>query len=378
MKIVTAPDRTPAREKLLTARRELSEALIERDGEIDLVLTALICQEHALLIGRPGTAKSLLLDALLRWTGGRRFTALLSKFTTPDELFGPVSLAGLKEDRYRRVTAGKLPEADLAFLDEVFKAGPAVLNTLLRLLNERVFEDGDGSLVRAPLLLCVAASNEWPDPQEGGKELAAVFDRFLFRRAVRPVVSQAGRRRLLWGGDHAPRLSTAVTPAELRQATAEALALPWSDEAKDALEAVLRELAKEGVMPGDRRQYKAVSAARAFAYLCGADGVEPEHLEALADVLWDDPAEQPDACARVIARVANPPGMRVGRLLLECEEVLAGCDTRDLARAAAASAKLGEIEKALGRLGGDERAERARAYVREQARLLKLASLESL
>src|SRR3954454_7182318 len=166
MKLVK-PAACPVQEKFVQARRELSEALVERDQEVDVVLTALVCHEHPLLVGPPGTAKSLLLDALLRWTSGTRFTALLTKFTTPDEVFGPVSLRGLKEDQYRRVTAGRLPEAHLAFLDEVFKASSALLNTLLRVLNERLFDNGDGTPVRVPLLLCLAASNEWPDPQEG-------------------------------------------------------------------------------------------------------------------------------------------------------------------------------------------------------------------
>jgi MoxR-like ATPase len=314
----------------------------------------------------------------MAWTSGRRFTALLTRFTTPDELFGPVSLKALKEDRYRRVTTGKLPEADLAYLDEVFKGSSAVLNTLLRLLNERVFEDGDGSLVKVPLLLCVGASNEWPDSQDGGKELAAAFDRFLFRRSVRPILSQAGRQRLLWTADHTPRLSTRVTPDEVRRARAEALALPWGADAREALEAVLRELAREGIRPGDRRQFKAVSAARAYAWLCGADQVKPEHLEILASVLWDDPAEQPEVCARVIAKIANPPGMRVSGLLLEVEQVLASTDVKVLAQAATAAAKLAEIDKQLSAIKGDGRAERARVYVREQVRKLKLASIEAI
>jgi MoxR-like ATPase len=166
----TAP--STVRDKFAATRRELCDALIERDEEIDLVLTALVCNEHALLVGNPGTAKSLLLDSLMRWTSGRRFTALLTKFSSPEELFGPISVQGLKEDKYRRVTAGKLPEAHLAYLDEIFKASSAILNTLLRVLNERVFEDGDGALAEVPLLLCVASSNEWPDPQEGGRALS--------------------------------------------------------------------------------------------------------------------------------------------------------------------------------------------------------------
>src|SRR5205823_1979953 len=135
----------PLQEKFTTMRRELSTALIERDEEIDLVLTALIAQEHVLLVGQPGCGKSLLLDSVMKWMHGRRFSILFTKFTCPEEVVGPISIAGLKEDKYRRVTTGKLPEAELAFLDEAFKGSSAILNTLLRILNERVFENGDGT-----------------------------------------------------------------------------------------------------------------------------------------------------------------------------------------------------------------------------------------
>src|SRR5207302_4894793 len=151
-------------------------------------------------------AKSLLLDALVRWLRGRRFSIPLNRFTVPEEVLGPISVSGLKADVYRRVTAGKLPEADLAFLDEVFKASSAILNVLLKILNERTYEVGDGTTVKIPLKLCVAASNEWPSP-ETGKELAALFDRFLLRKSVRPILTVAGRKRLLWDRDHTPTLS---------------------------------------------------------------------------------------------------------------------------------------------------------------------------
>src|SRR5439155_23963730 len=97
------PELCPLQEKFLTTRRELSAALIERDEEVDLVLTALVAQEHPLLVGPPGTAKSLLLDSLMQLMHGKKFTVLLTKFSTPEELFGPISVAGLKEDKYRRI-----------------------------------------------------------------------------------------------------------------------------------------------------------------------------------------------------------------------------------------------------------------------------------
>jgi MoxR-like ATPase len=371
-----APSR--AHGKFADARHAMSAALVERGDEIDLVLTALVCREHPLLVGPPGCAKSMLLDSLMSWMGGRRFTALLTKYTVPEELFGPVSLSGLKEDRFVRVTSGRLPEADGCFLDEVFKASSAILNTLLRILNERTFDAGDGVAKPVPLRICVAASNEFPNEGEGGRELNALWDRFLLRKVVRPVATAAGRDRLLWSDIRPPEFAGHVTPDELDEAHDEATSLPWSPDGKEALEAVLRELAREGIRPGDRRQRKSVMAARSYAWLCGADEVRPEHLEILQHCLWDDPGEQPLKCAQVIAKVANPPGMRVSGLLMECEEVLAGVEPRDLAKAATATAKLSEIDRKLSALGKDARAEKARAHVKEQIRRLKLASIEAV
>src|SRR5205814_6453147 len=120
-----------------------------------------------------------------------------------------------------------------------------------------------------------------------------------------------------------------------------------------------------------------VGVVRAFAYLNGADEVRPEHLEVAQCCLWDDPQEQPQKVAQVIAKIANPTGMRVTQLLLEVESVLAATDVRNLADAAKAAAKLGEVEKQLGSLPGNGRVEKARSYVKDQLRKLKLASIEA-
>jgi MoxR-like ATPase len=364
--------------KFLTTRQELSSTLIERDEEIDIVLTSLLCQEHPLLIGPPGSGKSLLLDSLLTWMHGNRFSILLTKFSVPEELFGPISVVGLKEDRYERITTGKLPQADLAFVDEIFKASSAILNTLLRILNERTFEKGDGTAVKVPLKMCVAASNEWPHSQDGGKEMNALFDRFLLRKSVRPILSASGRQRLLWDRDHTPELSTTITPAELEEAHNSVKKVFWTTAAKEAMGTILQELSKEGIQPGDRRQYKSVTAAQAFAYLHGSDRVEPDHLEILAHILWDDPVEQPEKVAQIIARIANPTSMRVNQLLLEVEQILNMTDVKQLAQAATATTKLQEIDKQLTGLKGNDRVEKARLYVKGQIKKVRLGSMDAI
>ena len=128
--------------------------------------------------------------------------------------------------------------------------------------------------------------------------MAVTFPRASVRKGL--------RQRLLWHRDHTPRLSTSITPAEVDQAHADALRLPWTDQSKEMLEEVLRELAREGIQPGDRRQFKSVAAAQGFAYLCGGERVEPEHLEVLAHTLWDDPQEQPEKTHPQEPRVGHP------------------------------------------------------------------------
>lgn len=362
--------------KFAATRRELSGSLIERDDEADLVLTAMVCGEHCLLVGPPGTGKSLLLDSIMRWMKASRFSILLTKFTTPEEVFGPVSVIGLKNDQYRRVTTGMMPEADVCFADEIFKASSAILNTLLRMLNEREFTNG-GQTIKVPLRLAVAASNEWPGEQEGGKELGALFDRFLFRKKVRPIQTHGGRQRLLWVRNHLPQLSTSLTPAELDQARNEAAALPWTQHAQEALEEILRQLHTEGIVPGDRRQFKAVAAAQAFAWLSGAAQVEPQHLEVLAHVLWDDPAEQPEKCGKIVAKIANPVGTLVTERLMEAERILATADPKSPAVVAKACDQLTEIGKSLLEHQGDPRADKARDYLRDRLTKLRAASMDA-
>lgn len=169
------------RRKTEAAIAALEARFLEREELIRLVLLGVLAGENVLLIGPPGTAKSQLARAVSGLFGGKGwFEYLLTRFTTPDEVFGPVSLQELKQDRYVRQTEGYLPTARFAFLDEIFKSGSAILNALLSLLNERVYYNGRDKQA-APLLCLIAASNELPDDSEG---LAALYDRFLIRYEV--------------------------------------------------------------------------------------------------------------------------------------------------------------------------------------------------
>lgn len=170
----------------------LESGLVERRQVLRLSLLGALAGEHTLLIGPPGTAKSALARRIhLAFRGARYFERLLTRFTVPEELFGPLSIRALEEDRYERHVAGFLPDAEVAFIDEVFKANSAILNALLTLLNEREFDNGAGRL-RCPLISVIGATNQVPEDEVA----EAFFDRFLLRLVVGPV-SAEGFRALL-------------------------------------------------------------------------------------------------------------------------------------------------------------------------------------
>ena len=369
-------DTLTVRDKFAAVRRELGEALIERTEEIDLLLTSLIAGEHLLLVGPPGCGKSLLIDSLMRWTHGSKFSCLLNRFSMPEELLGMYSLSELKLDKFVRITTNKLPESQYVFLDEIFRASPAILNVLLKLLNEKVFDKGDGVARRVPLEICLGAANDWPSGDEG-KSLGALVDRFMLRKSVAPISSMAGRQKLLWD-NKPPEFSTSLTSSELTAARLDAQGLPWSKEAKQALESVLDELARQGVRPSDRRQYKSISVVQAYAWLNGSDEVLPEHLEVLQHVLWTDHAEEASKVRAVIMTIAAPISMKVNGLISEIEQILAGVNPKDLGATATAASKLSEIQKSLKAMKENPKALAALAYVKDQITQLRLKSLDSI
>jgi MoxR-like ATPase len=372
---------SPIQAKFQTALKEIADKLIERDEVVPLFLVGLICHEHVCIQGPPGTAKSLLADSVLSFVDAPVYSELMMKDTPAEAVFGPLDIPLLTgqttgKSEYVRLVDGYLPAAVGAFLDEVFKSGPAVLNRLLKIMNERRFRN-KGQMLSVPLISLFSASNEWPNDQEGGKELAAFMDRYLLRANIESVRSPAGRQRLLWTRDHVPQLSVRVTEAELRQAKKEAQALPWEPKAKDTLTTILQALNKEGIVPGDRRQYKAVDVAAANAYLNGATQVDTEHLEILQHVLWVDPVEQPRKAAEIITKLANPLGSQIAALLLEAQTIVEGTNPGDLQESIIGTKKLEEIGKKLNKLKKTDKQKNALDFVEQSVRDLRMAAMQA-
>src|SRR6185295_7186819 len=230
------------RDVLRTIREELQQLFLERTALIDGALIALLAAQHMLVIGPPGTAKSMLADEICRrLTGARYFQWLMTRFTTPEELFGAVSLKALEQDDYRRLTTHKLPEAHIAFLDEVFKASSSILNTILTIMNERRFHNGR-EVVEVPLLTLFAASNELPEEDE----LLALHDRFLLRFVVDYVEEDFRFLKLLQARPPAARTTLALD--DLAAARAEVAALQVPGHVLRAVTDLRRELRRKDVV----------------------------------------------------------------------------------------------------------------------------------
>lgn len=328
--------RDPKGDGLRARFTALGEALrgrfIERDDLVDAALAALVAGQHLLIIGPPGTAKSQLAGALCAAIeGARGFDWLLTRFTTPEELFGPVSLAALEQDRYERLTAGKLPEAHVVFLDEVFKASSAILNALLTVLEERRFHNGPRA-VEVPLVTLIGASNELPEEEA----LHALYDRFMLRVVVDYIEQDFRFMQLLTLGEPPP-LPT-VRLAELAAARRAAAALELDGQLLRDLPTLRTRLKEQGVVASDRRWRKALGVLRASAWLGGRAKAGEADLPLLRHVLWSDPDER-DAVAAALDGLVAAEQIRMRALVFQARalaEYPAATGDDDEARARAA------------------------------------------
>ena len=268
----------------------LNKGLIERETPLKLALLSALAGEHTLLLGAHGTAKSVLAQRLhLAFKEGDYFERLLTRFSVPEELFGPLSIKSLENDRYQRLTKHYLPSSTIAFIDEIFKANSAILNSLLTILNERQFDNGD-TRVTIPLVSVVAASNELPEDAS----LAALYDRFLCRYQVERVSSERFAELLNLNDAEleAPNEKDQLTIAGVFEIQQQASQLSLSNEVMELLQALRLYVESIPLYISDRRWRKAVKLLKVAAYTNGKNSVGIWDCWLLQHCLWDEPEQK--------------------------------------------------------------------------------------
>lgn len=302
------------RQRISLLVEAMGRGAYEREEVIALSLLTAISGESIFLLGLPGVGKSMVARRLkMAFRHAASFEYLMSRFSTPDEIFGPVSISRLKdEDTYERITEGYLPSADVVFLDEIWKAGPAIQNSLLTALNERIFRNGNHD-IHLPLKTIIAASNELPAEGEG---LEALWDRFLVRYIVQPISNREAFMNLLTQkGDECvidDELRFSETEyKEIRRAACD-IVLPdmVCSILCDIREILCDESKTQEDMPGaesvpyvsDRRWRKIVGLLRTSALLNGRQKVDASDCMLLEHLLWDTD-EQIPSVRRIVAKV---------------------------------------------------------------------------
>ncbi|RDH80760.1 MAG: ATPase [endosymbiont of Galathealinum brachiosum] len=270
----------------------IESTLIERSVPVRLSLLAALSGEHLLLLGPPGTAKSELARKLCNvFTDINYFERLLTRFSVPEELFGPLSIKALEDDRYHRLTTGYLPDASVAFIDEIFKANSAILNSLLTILNEREFDNGNVR-VNVPLISVIAASNELPD-DEG---LDALFDRFLFRYQVVPVTNDGFNDLLEISSDSESSQfdfeKLSVSDVDEIQSNSNSIKL--NAESHELLRKLRNHLSDKSIYISDRRWRKALKILQVCAFTNNKDVIDVWDCVLLTHLMWNHPDQIED------------------------------------------------------------------------------------
>lgn len=301
--------------KVKEAKEIMYRHFPERQNPVDGLYTALVAGCHSLLLGPPGTAKSMLVRSFADSIGagnGGFFQYLMNKTTTPEEVFGPVSFKGLKEDRFERVTTGKLPEAKVVFLDEIWKSSSHIMQSLLTALNERLFFNGVNT-VKIPLLSCIGASNEYPEDGEG---LEAVFDRFQMRFWVDYLSDNDLLSNLMMDpkAGERPTFPNKITDEDIAYLQEKARTMPFTRDDADLLITLKQALQQEGFLASDRTWVRSVLLLKARAVYNGHDKVMPADYRVLADSLWMDHTQRAKLF-EIISKVCNPVDAKVGKLI---------------------------------------------------------------
>ena len=310
--------------------QEMNRGIYEKKTEISLSLLAALAGESVILLGPPGVAKSMVARQLkTAFRDAQSFEYLMSRFSTPDEIFGPVSIQKLKtSDTYERAVEGYLPTADVVFLDEIWKAGPAIQNTLLTVINEKIFRNGNREM-HLPLKLLVAASNELPAKGEG---LEALWDRFVIRIESRPIKLEKNFRAMLleshadFSGstgvlghadfaDNADFSDLKITAEEYAEWAEKICKIGVKEEVLDAISAIRKSLRavnvdeaaeRRNIYVSDRRWKNIVRLLRTSAFMQDREEVDICDLLPIYHCLWQEPEER-DAIRNIVIRALFSP-----------------------------------------------------------------------
>lgn len=361
----------PLHQRMRRVAEVLQGTFIGKDEIIRLMCVAIVAGEHCVLLGPPGTAKSALIRTLAQLLQTTYFEYLLTRFTEPNELFGPVDINAFRQGQYRRNTRGMLPEAEIVFLDEIFKSNSAILNALLTLLNERKYVSG-GETLDCPLISVFGASNEVPSDET----LGAIFDRFLLRVQSDNLDAYHFNELLLRGiewevrqmrGARQEPLVAAAELVELRRSFGQFM--QFSDEFLSTYKGLVFQIRAEGISLSDRRTIKLLKLFAASAYLDGRQYADTSDLFILKHI-WNnhDQAALLDAIVQPVLDAfyrEHPDRRRVGAVgigvdALEAEvdrirQVITGGGALGDVQLFSQLKALGEIKGALGTLN-DERA----------------------
>jgi len=272
----------------------IADTFLDKDEIARLLVISALAGENLILIGPPGTAKSAVIRTMTKLLGCNYFEYLLTRFTEPNELFGPVDIVAFREGSYKRRIEGMLPQAEVAFLDEVFKANSAILNSMLTLLNERVYAHG-GTKIEVPLLCLFGASNEVPEDED----LGALYDRFLLRvysdnleshhfTELLNVGTRIERSKTQGRSATKPLLDAPTLRAAQRALQAN---MKVSPRFADAYKSIVFQIRNEGLSFSDRRAVKMVKLFNASAALRGASEPEVADLALLRHV-WNSPGQR--------------------------------------------------------------------------------------
>ncbi|MGN2642518.1 AAA family ATPase [Nocardia takedensis] len=330
---------------------ELSERYYERAEVVRALMVAILAGQHSLVLGPPGTAKSDLARELTsRFDGAQYWEVLLSKFTAPQRLFGPIDVAALTRGEYRQVFDGRATEAHIAFVDEIFKCSTAALNEMLAFLNERLYHpENGGAPISCPLISAVTASNELPT----GEESAAIYDRLLVRLEVGYLADPSNfaalvRSAVSTAAATGPR--TTVGLADLQSAVRiDVPAVSVPDAVVDVVCQLRTTLRREELVASDRRWKQCIRLLQASAYLDGRAEVDDTDLSVLTHALWDSVTQRPTV-ERAVLSLVNPDARAALDVLDMIEE-----------QAAELESKAGQSSESLSKWGIDANTKLARA-----------------